>query len=173
MKRTGIGGHQSAKMENDEWLTPPEILDRTGPFNLDPCAPIVRPWAMADRHFTKEDDGLSKSWKGSIWLNPPYGLQATNWLQRLAQHGDGIALLFARTETEMFFNWVWPYATGLLFLKGRLYFHYVDGTRAKANGGAPSVLIAYGQRAFQRLDNCGIPGKLVALQPAPATTTQP
>lgn len=35
-------------------------------------------------------------------------------------------------------------ATAVLFIGGRLHFHYVDGKRAKANSGAPSVLIAYG-----------------------------
>lgn len=158
-----MGSHQSAKMENDEWLTPPDILQRTGPFDLDPCAPIVRPWPMASRHYTIEDDGLSQVWTGRVWLNPPYGLQSAEWLRRLAAHGDGIALLFARTETVMFFEHVWPHASALLFLQGRLYFHYVDGTRAKANGGAPSVLIAYGEASAERLGMCGIPGKHIRL----------
>ena len=47
MKKTGIGSHQSATMQNDEWLTPPEILKPLGSFDLDPCAPINRPWDMA------------------------------------------------------------------------------------------------------------------------------
>lgn len=24
---------------NDEWLTPPEIVEALGPFDLDPCSP--------------------------------------------------------------------------------------------------------------------------------------
>jgi hypothetical protein len=31
----------------------------------------------------------------------------------MALHGDGIALVFARTETSMFRNWVWPHAAAL------------------------------------------------------------
>jgi hypothetical protein len=38
-----LSGHQSARMKNDEWLTPPEILAKLGEFDLDPCAPVVRP----------------------------------------------------------------------------------------------------------------------------------
>ena len=42
----------------NEWLTPPHILRRLGPFDLDPCAPINRPWDTAEHHYTIEDDGI-------------------------------------------------------------------------------------------------------------------
>jgi ethanolamine utilization protein EutQ (cupin superfamily) len=98
-------------------------------------------------------------------MNPPYGNHAATWLERLAKHGDGIALVFARTETRMFFDWVWPYASAMLFIEGRLHFHRPDGTRAKANSGAPSVLIAYGHEAAQRLITSDIPGARVEIGP--------
>jgi hypothetical protein len=150
-------------MQNDEWLTPPHVLQALGHFDLDPCAPVDRPWATASRHYTVKDDGLAQPWSGRIWLNPPYGQQAAAWLHRLAEHGRGIALIFARTETQMFFEHVWERATALLFLRGRLHFHYVDGTRAAANGGAPSVLIAYGKQDAENLHACGLPGAFVPL----------
>lgn len=159
----GIGSHQSARMLNDEWLTPPSILAALGRFDLDPCAPVVRPWPMADQHYTAHDNGLAQPWHGRVWLNPPYGLEAAHWLARLADHGAGIALIFARTETQMFFEHVWSKATALLFLRGRLHFHYVDGSRAKANGGAPSVLIAYGDDEAERLRTCGLDGAFIPL----------
>jgi hypothetical protein len=155
-------------MKNDEWLTPPEILEALGPFDLDPCAPVNRPWPMASRHYTIQDDGLMKPWEGRIWLNPPYGLQAERWLRRLAEHANGIALIFARTETEAFFSQVWKRATGLLFIRGRLTFYRADGTKAKANGGAPSVLIAYGAENARRLEYSGINGAFLYLAEARA-----
>lgn len=158
-----MGGHQSAAMLKDEWLTPPEILRALGTFDLDPCAPVNRPWDTAKKHFTIHDDGLSMPWAGSVFCNPPYGLEAAEWLKRCAAHGDAVALVFARTETRMFFEHVWPRATALLFLEGRLHFHHVDGRRAKANGGAPSVLIAYGEAAADRLADSGINGQLVSM----------
>lgn len=144
--RTGMGGHQSARMLKDEWLMPPDLLSKLGDFDLDPCSPISPPWTTAKRAYTIEDDGLAQPWSGRVWMNPPYGAEAARWLERLAAHGDGLALIFARTETKMFFDHVWPKAGALLFLRGRLHFHHVDGTRAAANSGAPSVLIAYGER---------------------------
>ena len=140
----GLSGHQSAKMKNDEWLTPPEILYSLGDFDLDPCAPAVRPWVTARQHYTVQDDGLSKPWFGRVWCNPPFGREAIKWLHRMKEHGNGIALIPARTETAMFYETVWGSADGVLFLKGRPHFHYVDGRRADFNSGAPIALVAYG-----------------------------
>lgn len=161
----GIGGHQRAyEGKTDEWLTPPEVLATLGRFDLDPCSPINRPWPTAERHFTVEDNGLIQRWSGRVFLNPPYGPETGKWLARLSEHGDGIALIFARTETEMFHRYGWQRADGMLFLQGRLHFHYVDGSRAKANAGGPSVLIAYGERNVEALERSGLSGHLVRLQ---------
>jgi hypothetical protein len=98
-----------------------------------------------------------------VWCNPPYGTQTESWLNRMAMHNNGIALIFARTETRMFFKYVWPFAKSILFIKGRLFFCDVEGNSAKANSGAPSVLIAYGSEADQRLIRSKISGKYIKL----------
>lgn len=164
----GIGAHHSPVMKNDEWLTPPHIVEALGPFDLDPCSPINRPWDTAAQHYTILDDGLSKPWHGRVWCNPPYGQETGTWLERMARHGRGTALIFARTETAMFFEWVWPHASALLFLRGRLHFHFVTGERAKTNFGAPSVLIAYGKRDADILKSCGIDGQFIDMDAARA-----
>jgi DNA N-6-adenine-methyltransferase (Dam) len=158
-----MGGHQSATALKDEWLTPRHVLAALGPFDLDPCAPQVRPWDTAARHYTVMDNGLVQPWDGRVWCNPPYGLEAAQWLARCADHGNAVALIFARTETRMFFDHVWPKAQGVLFLEGRLYFHHVCGRRASANAGAPSVLVAYGSANAECLKNCTLAGRYLAL----------
>jgi len=97
-------------------------------------------------------------------LNPPYGPETGKWLERLAKHGNGIALIFARTETEMFFRWGWEAADAMLFIRGRLHFHDVHGQRAKGNAGGPSVLIAYGTANAEALRTCGIAGQFIRLK---------
>jgi len=159
-----IGGHQSPSARSETWLTPPAILEQLGPFDLDPCAaPEPRPWPTASAHYTRRENGLRMPWRGRVWLNPPYGGPAVigPWMRRMAGHGCGTALLFARTETEIFFDCVWDRATALLFLRGRLNFHLPDGRRANKNAGAPSVLIAYGRDDAQRLAACSLQGRLV------------
>lgn len=163
MKKSGMGSHESSRMLNDEWLTPPEIIYELGPFDLDPCSPINRPWETAIDHYSKIDNGLSKRWGGFVWLNPPYGKMAYRWLEKLSQHNNGIALLFARTETKMFQKLVWGQATSILFIYGRLKFYDVNGIESKVNSGAPSVLIAYGKEADYRLGTCHIEGKYIKL----------
>ena len=149
-------------MISDTWLTPPEILDALGPFDLDPCAaPEPRPWPTAARHICLPDDGLAAPWSGRVWLNPPYSREAFAWLRRMAAHGHGTTLTFARTETGWFVETIWQAATAVLFLHGRLYFHRADGIRAAANAGAPSVLAAYGEQDAKRLKDSGLPGTYV------------
>ena len=148
----------------EEWLTPPGILRALGHFDLDPCAPPQhrRPWEMADRHYTVEDNGLKQPWDGRVWCNPPYGAEAAKFMARLVDHGNGIALVFARTETKMFHDSVWGKADALLFLKGRLSFCDYRG-KPIGTAGAPSVLIAFGLANVTSLAESGIEGALVEL----------
>lgn len=151
-----LSGHQSARMKSDVWLTPRHILAPLGKFDLDPCTIAAHPWQIAPKVFTLAEDGLSQEWTGRVWLNPPFSSAATAWVRKLADHGDGIALIAARTETRMFFECVWGRARGICFLKGRPHFHRADGTRAKANSGAPICLVAYGFDNARILENCGL-----------------
>lgn len=159
-----MGGHQCNEMLSDEWLTPPEIIQDLGPFDMDVCCPVNMPWETAKIMYTPLDNGLLSLWDGFIWCNPPYGTQTKVWLNRMCLHNNGIALIFARTETEMFFKYVWHYAYSLLFIKGRIFFYKPNGEKAKINSGAPSVLIAYGKEANRRLSISSIDGKYIRLK---------
>ena len=84
------------------------------------------------------------------------------WLNKLQKHGNGIALIFARTETKCFFENVWDKADALLFVKGRIKFYNLEGIQ-KGTPGAPSVFIAYGKNNALALKNSGIEGKYLEL----------
>jgi len=155
-------GHQRpVRGATSVWLTPPEIVAALGPFDLDPCAAINQPWQTAVVQYTEQDDGLVQVWEGFTWVNPPFGPEAEGWMHRLADHGDGIGLAAARTETRWFVKEVWGRADGILFLHGRPYFYRPDGTRGSANSGAPICLVAYGERAVRRLKGCSLAGTFV------------
>ena len=145
------------------WLTPPYILEALGEFDLDPCAATNRPWDTAKNHYIEADDGLAKPWFGRVWMNPPYGNTMHRWMGRLRDHGNGIALIFARTETQVFFDSVWEHADAILFLKGRIKFVDETGAPGNSSSGAPSVLVAYGKENAEVLKNCGLPGKFISL----------
>lgn len=72
------------------WLTPPHIVEALGPFDLDPCCPPNMPWRTAEQMVCRPDDGLAVDWTGKrVWLNPPYGREATPFLRRMANHEGG------------------------------------------------------------------------------------
>lgn len=157
-----IGFAHDRTTGKEDWLTPPEIIKALGPFDLDPCSPIVRPWDTAAKHYTIIDNGLRLPWEGRVWLNPPYGSETTKWMKKMAEHGNGTALIFARTETATFFPWIWEYAIALLFLRGRIAFYTKEGFRGGA-AGAPSVLVAYGFHDALILKRSDLDGKYIAI----------
>jgi hypothetical protein len=146
-----------------EWLTPPELVIKLGEFDLDPCSPINAPFLHAKTNYSISDDGLSKDWFGRVYLNPPYGRGMELWLEKLKFHGNGIALIFARTETKCFFEHIWNDADAILFVKGRIRFYRISGVQA-GTPGAPSVFIAYGKENALALKNSGIEGRYLDLK---------
>lgn len=146
-----------------EWLTPPELVIKLGKFDLDPCSPTNAPFLHAKNNYTISDDGLSKDWFGRVYLNPPYGRGMELWLEKLKFHGNGIALIFARTETKCFFEHIWNNADAILFVKGRIRFYHISGIQA-GTPGAPSVFIAYGKENALALKNSGIEGRYLELK---------
>ncbi len=141
-----------------EWWTPPQVFTALRlAFDLDPCAPPGGvPWIPAERHLSIADDGLSAEWEGRVWLNPPYGRETGQWVDRLIEHDDGVALVFARVDTA------WGQracraAHAICFVAGRLSF--VDGNarqRRGHNAAAPSMLLGFGERCAEAVGECGL-----------------
>lgn len=149
---------------SDVWLTPPPIIYNLGDFDLDPCSPINRPWGTAKKHYTIEDNGLLLPWFGRVWLNPPYGSQLIHWLKKMAEHMNGTALIYGRTDTIALQDYMFPFAESVLFIKGRIKFHYPNGEQAKTPGNAPSLLIGYSEYDSEMIEQCGIKGYHVYLR---------
>ena len=158
--------HESAYSKSVEWYTPRYIFDALGvEFDLDPCSPgrDIAPWIPAKRSLTIEDDGLLAKWEGNVWMNPPYDKRTSYWLERLALHGTGIALLFVRPDTKWFHQYV-PIADAICFIKGRVRFvsadrveEYIAGTCKPIDSpGAASMLIAYGKDNAEALFRSGL-----------------
>lgn len=164
-------------------LTPPCLLAALGalretpsgdytfgrdPFDLDPCASRRQPWPTARTMFTRRDNGFDAEWEGEVWLNPPYGRDLYAWLALLASHGNGMALCYARTDTQGFDAHVWGRADAVYFFTGRLFFHKpITGRQCPANCGGPTVLVCYGAKSVERagrLPGGDYPGHLVPVK---------
>lgn len=149
-----------------EWYTPAWLFEALRiEFDLDPCSPgpLVVPWIPARSHYTKADDGLTQPWHGRVWLNPPYGPGIDRWLQRFCEHRNGIALIFARTDTQWFHSYA-ARADAVCFTRGRIQF--VSPGKASDNCGGPgcgSVLLAHGNECVESLRRSGL-GLLIDLR---------
>lgn len=88
-----------------------------------------------------------------MFVNPPYGLSASPFIQKLAEHGDGILLVTMRAETNYFHDWVWGKACGMLVIRRRVSFCTSDGVESTGNTGGATVLFAYGYSNWNTLNH--------------------
>lgn len=160
----GENQNQGPRQRETRWLTPLPIVEPLGKFDLDPCGAPGHNLAERTYLIDRGEDGLALPWEGRVWLNPPYGKAQRPFMERMVDHRRGTALIFARTETQDFHRLVWNEATAVLFLKGRISFLDESGVPARANAGAPSVLVAYGDEDGQSLRASGLAGHFVELQ---------
>ena len=113
----------------DNWSTPQDFFDKLNDefhFTLDVCADENN--HKCEHYYTKEIDGLSRPWVGTIWCNPPYGRKIGEWVRRAyisSQIGSAtvVMLLPARTDTRWFHDYIYNKSnTEIRFIKGRLKF---------------------------------------------------
>lgn len=137
--------------ESEQWYTPPEIfeaLDLT--FDLDPCSPGAgRSFVPALTHYTAVEDGLTSPWQGLVWVHPPHGPQSVAWVEKLAAHGNGIALLVADTTHQGQADLVCQVAAPMRFFRGGIAKRVDEPVRS-------ITLLAYGQRAATALAASGL-----------------
>ncbi len=143
-EKAGLAAHVSANTGVPEWYTPPVYLEAAravlGKLDLDPASSQTAQRSVrATQFYSLADDGLSKRWKGSVWLNPPYtGGIVDKFVEKLCEHflcGDvKAAILLTNNATET--AWYQPaaqVAACVCFPKGRIRFIDEHGEP----GGAP------------------------------------
>jgi site-specific DNA-methyltransferase (adenine-specific) len=132
-----------------EWATPQwlfDALDAEFQFTLDPFATAEN--AKCKRFYTREDNGLLKSWAGeTVFMNPPYGEEIGQCMAKAhgaAMH-DGatcVCLVPARTDTAWWHNYAMKHEVRLL--RGRLKFG-----DAIADAPFPSAIIVMRPGSFR------------------------
>lgn len=108
----------------DQWDTPPELVAAMSPvfpWTMDVCASAPN---VCKRFYSPAVDGLTQSWFGLAWMNPPYGTEIVPWVSRaneLRHEVTVVSLLPARPDTGWWQNNV-PTASQVVFIRGRLTF---------------------------------------------------
>lgn len=137
---------EKSRNTTDEQYTPKEIIESLGEFDLNPCSPVKPLWQTAKVMCNKHDDGLKQNWDGRVWLNPPYSRPLIElFCKKMAEHNNGIALLFNRMDSNLFQDVILKTAVSMKVLRKRIRFYQQDGTQ----GGSPgcgSVLFAFGEQ---------------------------
>lgn len=146
---TASVNHNVAVMSSSkdmDWETPQSFVDALPfEFTLDACATADN--AKAPRWITPEEDALQLPWEGVVWMNPPYGRQVGQWIEKALKEAREhqavvVVLVPNRTETK-WFDIIWEHAALICFLSRRIKFLHPD--TAKARNGAPfaSVLAVF------------------------------
>jgi site-specific DNA-methyltransferase (adenine-specific) len=111
--------------DSDHYKTPTEFyngLNKEFGFSFDPC-----PY----KHNILEWDGLKVSWKGNVFVNPPYS-QIELWLKKGIKElrkGNAKLVVFLiplRTDSWYWHNLILRYAKEIRLVRGRLNFGKKD-----------------------------------------------
>ncbi len=142
-----------------EWYTPAEFVDAArrvmGTIDLDPAScELANRVVQAKRIYTKEDDGLAQTWRGRVWLNPPYakGLIdafADKVASERPNYKELIAIVNNGTETKWFATLV-SVASALCLPRGRVKFYPGDGCERESGPlqGQAILYVGDDQNAF-------------------------
>lgn len=148
-------------VDKDTWLTPRWILDQLGAFDLDPCAAAIAPkWVGTAAVFTPENDGLHQPWKGRVFMNPPFSA-AAKWIEKHADHGEGISLIPAAVESITWRKWIWSRSAAVFLLHGRVQFCNPDGSITSGRPLRGVALIAWSPRDTEILRKITCAGVLL------------
>ena len=71
------GAHVGQNTGEYEWYTPLKYIETArfvmGKIDLDPASSkIANEIVKATKYYSEEDSGLTKTWEGNVWMNPPY-----------------------------------------------------------------------------------------------------
>ena len=143
------------KGKSDEWYTPKYFFDDFDfIFDLDPCAPDNKFSNVPCLNmYTKNDDGLSKEWFGSVWMNPPFGGRNGHfpWLEKFIKHGNGIGLMTSLTSSNGFQKFI-PQMDRILFPSTKTKFINQLGETPNTGQFNGIVLFSIGEKCNQVLD---------------------
>ena len=131
---------------DEESYTPEKYLESArlvmGCIDLDPASnPMAQKNVNADIYYTQADDGLTKQWKGKVWMNPPYTARIINiFLEKLVGHfennevTEAIVLTNNNTDTSWFHKSA-QQASAICFTAGRINFLKRDGSTSSPTNG--------------------------------------
>lgn len=143
----------------NEWYTPPEFLDAArdvlGGIDLDPASSdAAQEKVRAAKHFTEEDDGLTREWGGRVWLNPPYAQpHIADFVAKMVEERRAGRVSAAIMLTHNYTDTTWfqlaaGVADAICFTRGRVRFYGPNGEVAAPTQGQAFFYFGNDAEAF-------------------------
>ena len=153
--------HVAKNSGNNEWYTPQEIVERArramGSIDLDPASSAqANKVVKAAKFHTAEDNGLGFTWKGNVWLYPPYaqpliGRFCETLLRDVESGAVAQAIVLVNNATET--KWAQALlaeASAVCLLAGRVSFWHPDKTTSSPIQGQMVLYFGSGTDVFVR-----------------------
>jgi len=120
--------------KTNEWETPQNLFDELNEefnFTLDPCATSKN--AKCSKYYTVKENGLKQNWsKDIVFMNPPYGGHTGSWIKKAHEESKKgavvVCLIVSSTDRTYWHDYIFPYASEIRFLRGRIRFGEAKST---------------------------------------------
>ena len=107
--------------------------------------------SVAIKYIDEEMDALVTPWISDdvVWCNPPYGREAKKFVERAIDQVDKkncskvVMLLAVRTDTKMFQELIFPKASRVHFITGRVKFKRAGKTRPDERPNFASAIVVF------------------------------
>ena len=136
--------------KTNEWETPQWFFDKLNNefnFTLDPCSNGNH---KCDNFFTAKEDGLKQNWNNDIvFMNPPYGGHTKDWIKKAVDESKRgatvVCLIVSSTDRSYWHDFIFPYASQIRFIRGRLTFG-----NAKSTAPFASAIVIFSKKEYEK-----------------------
>lgn len=144
-----------------EWYTPAKYIESArcvmGGIDCDPCSSdLAQQVVQAGIYYTIDDNGLARTWKGTVWMNPPYAARIiTAFVDKLLgylAHGSvtqAILLTHNNADTAWFHKAAMRCASAC-FTRGRVRFYDENGLGNSPTHGHTFMYFGRRRRGFEK-----------------------
>lgn len=142
--------------KSNEWVTPQWLFDKLDEefnFTLDPCSNNDN--AKCKKFYTEKENGLKQNWDNDVvFMNPPYGGNTNKWIRKAwiesKKGATVVCLIVSSTDRSYWHKYIFPYASQIRFLRGRLKFSNTKFSNTKSTAPFASAIIVFGDISYNR-----------------------
>ena len=145
-----VASHLKSIKVNDEYGTPPKLyFEVCSKYNIYPVLDVA--CSCTNRvcidGFIKADQALDQEWNRDFFMNPPYSqiypFMKKAYEQHIKHNVNALILIYSKTDTKYWHNFVTDKVTQIHFQKGRIEFLDSTGAPTGDNAPYPSAWLIY------------------------------